>query len=171
MTQEGVELMEKLRVESAAPGDIPGMAELEALCFSEPRSSQALLEELESPERHLLLSARIGEELVGYAGLEYVLDEGYITDVAVFPEFRRRGVARALLEELARRGRTMGLSFLTLEVRAANAPAIALYRGTGYREVGRRRDFYRAPREDAVLMTLWLKETGPEEWSKQTSEI
>ena len=163
--------MEKPQVESAVPEEIPRMAELEALCFSEPRSAQALLEELESPERHLLLSARIGKELAGYAGLEYVLDEGYITDVAVFPEFRRRGVARALLKELACRGRTMGLSFLTLEVRAGNAPAIALYAGLGYQEVGRRRDFYRAPREDAVLMTCWLDEPGSEKEKERLSEL
>ena len=149
-------------IEPAAPGDASRLAELEALCFSEPRSQAALLDELSDPGRHLLLAARREGELAGYVGLEYVLDEGYITDVAVFPRFRRQGAARALLTELARRGRAMGLSFLTLEVRASNASALALYTSLGYRQAGLRRNFYRSPVEDAVLMTLWLAESRPE---------
>ena len=148
-------------VRPARPADVPRLAELEALCFPEPRSREALLAELSDPSRHLLLTARVGEELAGYAGLDFVLDEGYITDVAVFPAFRRRGAARALLAGLARRGRELGLSFLSLEVREGNAPARALYASMGYREAGRRRDFYRSPREDAVIMTLSLAGDGP----------
>ena len=103
--------MADFRTEPAVPGDAPRLAELEALCFPEPRSRAALLDELSDPGRHLLLAARREGELAGYVGLEYVLDEGYITDVAVFPRFRRQGAAQALLTELARRGRAMGLSF------------------------------------------------------------
>ena len=143
-------------VETARTGDAPRLAELEALCFAEPRSEGALLGELGDPGRYLLLAARLDGELAGYAGLEYVLDEGYVTDVAVFPEFRRRGVAKALLRELERRARGMGLRFLTLEARPSNTPAVSLYAALGYEEAGRRRDFYRNPREDALLMTLWL---------------
>ena len=76
--------------------------------------------------------------------------------MAVFPELRRRGAARMLLAELERRGRMLGLSFLTLEVRPSNAAALALYQGEGYREAGRRRGFYTAPREDALLLTKQL---------------
>ena len=155
--------MADLRIGPARPADLPRLAELEALCFPEPRSREALLAELSDPSRHLLLAAWLGEELAGYAGLDFVLDEGYITDVAVFPAFRRRGAARALLEELARRGRELGLSFLSLEVREGNAPARALYASMGYRAAGRRRDFYRSPREDAVIMTLPLAGDGPGE--------
>ena len=93
--------------------------------------------------------------MAGYAGLQTVLDEGSITNVAVLPEFRRRGAARALLEELLARGKAMDLAFLTLEVRASNAPAIALYTGLGFQEVGRRRGYYEAPREDALLFTYF----------------
>ena len=95
---------------------------------------------------------------VGYVGCQTVLDEGYITNVAVSPDCRRQGVARALLDELKARAVQAGLSFVTLEVRASNAPAIALYEGAGFVRVGVRKNFYTAPTEDAVLMTLFLKE-------------
>ncbi len=85
-----------------------------------------------------------------------ILDEGYITDLAVFSRCRRHGVGTALLRELERRGRALGLRFLTLEVRPSNAAALGLYRGMGYWEEGRRRDFYTSPREDALLLTKYL---------------
>ena len=108
------------------------------------------------PERYLLLVQKRQGQLEGYVGLEYVLDEGYITDLAVFSRCRRHGVGTALLRELERRGRALGLRFLTLEVRPSNAAALGLYRGMGYWEEGRRRDFYTSPREDALLLTKYL---------------
>ena len=95
--------------------------------------------------------------MAGYAGLMHVLDEGYINNVAVDPALRRRGTADALLDELERRCRALCLSFATLEVRAGNAPAIALYEKHGYRSVGLRRRYYEKPVEDAVIMTLELQ--------------
>ncbi len=77
--------------------------------------------------------------------------------MAVFPEHRRQGLARGLLRALAARGKeTLGLSFLTLEVRPGNLAAVELYRAEGYQEVGRRKNFYSDPREDALLMTKYL---------------
>lgn len=143
-------------IATALPGDAGELARLEAACFAHPRSEAALLGEIGQPERYLLVTAKQAGELLGYAGLEYVLDEGYLTDVAVFPAVRRRGVGRSLLLELERRGRELGLSFLTLEVREGNAAAIALYRSLGYKEAGHRRGFYTDPREDALLMTKYL---------------
>ena len=143
-------------IATALPGDAGELARLEAACFAHPRSEAALLGEIGQPERYLLVAAKQAGELLGYAGLEYVLDEGYLTDVAVFPAVRRQGVGRSLLLELDQRGRELGLSFLTLEVRAGNAAAIALYRSLGYKEAGRRRGFYTDPREDALLMTKYL---------------
>ena len=141
-------------IATALPGDAGELARLEAACFAHPRSEAAILGEIGQPERYLLVTAKQAGELLGYAGLEYVLDEGYLTDVAVFPAVRHQGVGRSLLLELERRGRALGLSFLTLEVRAGNATAIALY--LGYEEAGRRRGFYTDPREDALLMTKYL---------------
>ena len=82
-----------------------------------------------------------------------MLDEGYIGNVAVRPAFRRRGVADALLDALDTRASERGLAFLTLEVRAGDEPAIALYRKHGYLRVGLRPGYYADPREDAILMT------------------
>jgi len=145
-----------LEIAAAIPADAPDIARLEAACFSRPRSEEAVRGELAQPERYLLLAARDHEGLAGYIGMEFVLDEGYVTDLAVFPERRRQGVGSALLRELERRGRELKLRFLTLEVRPSNAAAIGLYRAQGYGEAGRRRSFYTAPREDALLMTKWL---------------
>lgn len=144
-------------IAGAIPQDAEEIARLESVCFSHPRSEAALLEEISQPERYILVVMKSQKGLVkGYAGMEYVLDEGYITDVAVFPDRRRCGVGSALLRELERRGRQLKLRFLTLEVRPGNLAAVRLYISLGYEEVGRRRGFYRDPREDALLMTKYL---------------
>ena len=100
--------------------------------------------------RPSFIVAEDGEgNVLGYAGLHAILDEGYIDNVAVEPDARRHGVASALLDVFCRFGQAH-LSFLTLEVRASNAPAIALYEKLGFREVGRRKNYYRAEHEDAA---------------------
>ena len=95
--------------------------------------------------------------VVGYAGLQVVLDEGYITNVAVRPDCRRRGVAGKLLDVFERFAEGNHLAFLSLEVRASNYAAIALYGQHGYRGVGRRRNYYEHPKEDAVIMTTGIR--------------
>lgn len=141
----------------ATPRDAEEIARLEAVCFAHPRSEAALLSEIGQPERYILVVMKSQKGLVkGYAGMEYVLDEGYITDVAVFPDRRRCGVGSALLQELERRARQLKLRFLTLEVRPSNLAAMRLYISLGYEETGRRRGFYTDPREDALLMTKYL---------------
>jgi ribosomal-protein-alanine N-acetyltransferase len=91
--------------------------------------------------------------VAGYAGVQCVLDEGYITNVAVDTAFRGRGIATRLLTALDEMARARGLTFLTLEVRASNQAAIALYETCGYQKAGVRRGFYTKPREDAILYT------------------
>lgn len=147
---------ERTEITKARPADAGEIARLEAACFSTPRSESAILDEIAQPERYILLACKRQGQLWGYVGLEHVLDEGYITDLAVFPNYRRHGVGTALLLELERRGKELGLRFLTLEVRPSNAAALGLYRSLGYWEAGRRRGFYQSPREDALLMTKWL---------------
>ena len=88
-------------------------------------------------------------------------DEGYILNVAVRPDCRRQGVAGQLLQVFLDFAKGNQLAFLTLEVRASNYPAIALYGSRGFRGVGRRKNYYEHPKEDAVIMTLDL--TGEEE--------
>lgn len=129
------------------------IARLEKLCFSQPWSERALEEELYNPQAGFIVAEDGEGGVLGYAGLQAVLDEGYIDNIAVEPAARRHGVADALLDVFCRFGREH-LAFLTLEVRESNAPAIALYRKHGFAEAGRRKNFYTAPKEDAVIMTL-----------------
>ena len=131
------------------------LEKLERLCFSRPWSRKMLAEELEN-QCAAFLVAQDGEtgQVIGYAGLLVVADEGYITNVAVFPEYRRQGVAAKLLAVFENFARGNHLAFLTLEVREGNAPAIALYEKLGFREVGRRKNYYPESKEDAVLMTV-----------------
>ncbi|MGI6027850.1 MAG: ribosomal protein S18-alanine N-acetyltransferase [Candidatus Heteroscillospira sp.] len=143
-------------VRDAVPGDIPRIAEIEKRCFSTPWSEDMLRIQLR--EGYVFLVCEDGGETAGYVGLQYVLDEGYISNVAVAPESRRRGIASALLCELDRRAEKLSLSFASLEVRASNAAAIALYTARGYENVGLRKSYYENPREDALIMTKYYGE-------------
>ena len=100
----------------------------------------------------MFLIASAEETVLGYANFLHVLDEGDIGNVAVAPEYRRQGIA------LCARAAALDLAFLTLEVRASNAPAIALYRKHGFQAVGQRRNYYQKPDEDALLMTWFRRE-------------
>ena len=132
---------------------LPQVAALEQVCFpADPWSENLFRAALENPGAAVLLAEEDGAVL-GYAVLSAMLDEGNLDNIAVAPEYRRRGVADALLGALTGFGREC-LALLTLEVRASNAPAIALNEKHGFRPVGRRRNYYSDPREDAVLMTL-----------------
>ena len=132
--------------------DAEQLAEIEQECFAHPLEEKQI-RSLLTDGRTVFLAAREGERLTGSVWVQTVLDEGYIGNVAVRPAFRRRGIADALLHALERIGRERGLSFLTLEVRAGNAPAIALYEKNGYVPAGRRPGYYDHPKEDAILMT------------------
>ena len=137
------------------------VAELERLCFPDPWSRNMLKEELENDLAAFLVALDGEGAVAGYAGLQVVLNEGYILNVAVRPACRRQGVAGQLLQVFLNFARGNRLSFLTLEVRASNYAAIALYGSRGFRGVGRRKNYYEHPREDAVIMTLDL--TGEQE--------
>ena len=129
------------------------VAELERICFSTPWSRNMLAEELDNALSAFLVALDDDGRVVGYAGLQVVLDEGYITNVAVRPECRRNGIAAKLLQVFLDFAQANGLSFLTLEVRASNYGAIALYGSRGFRSVGRRKNYYEHPKEDAIIMT------------------
>lgn len=137
------------------------VAELERVCFPDPWSRNMLKEELENDLAAFLVALDGQGAVAGYAGLQVVLDEGYILNVAVRPHCRRQGVAGQLLQVFLDFAKGNQLAFLTLEVRASNYPAIALYGSRGFRGVGRRKNYYEHPKEDAVIMTLDL--TGEEE--------
>lgn len=137
------------------------VAELERVCFPDPWSRNMLKEELENDLAAFLVALDGQGAVAGYAGLQVVLDEGYILNVAVRPDCRRQGVAGQLLQVFLDFAKGNRLAFLTLEVRASNYPAIALYGSRGFRGVGRRKNYYEHPKEDSVIMTLDL--TGEQE--------
>ena len=131
---------------------------LERICFSRPWSKRMLGEELENQCAAFLVAEDENGTVLGYAGLLVMLDEGYITNVAVFPEYRRLGVAAKIIEVYMNFAAANDLAFLTLEVRPSNEAAIALYRRFGFEEVGRRKNYYDLPKEDALILTRYFKE-------------
>ena len=135
---------------------IPQIEEIERECFSRPWTAEQLSGQMRDAQHEFIAAVNDGRVL-GYVGLMYVLDEGYISNVAVHPAARRRGIGDALIDALAAKAEELELAFLTLEVRESNAPAIALYSKHGFHPVGKRKNYYDAPKEDAVLMTCYLK--------------
>ena len=136
------------------------VAGLERICFSTPWSRNMLAEELENMLSAFLVALDDSGRVVGYAGLQVVVDEGYITNVAVRPECRRQGIAGKLLQVFLDFAQAHHLAFLTLEVRASNYDAIALYGARGFRGVGRRKNYYEHPKEDAIIMTREFTDDG-----------
>ena len=143
-------------IADAAIAHIEAIEELEKQCFSQPWTREQLISQLPD-EQHEFLAALHEGRPVGYVGMMCVLDEGYIANVAVSPDWRRQGIGDALIAELLRRAVSRELAFVTLEVRAGNEAAKALYAKHGFVPVGLRKKYYASPTEDAVLMTKFLK--------------
>lgn len=130
---------------------VPQVAALERECFSDPWSQQSVASELSNPLSLWLVWVEDGVVL-GYVGSQTVMDETDMMNVAVAPAARRRGIAQKLIEALVQQLQKQGSRCLSLEVRASNAPAIALYGRLGFREVGRRLNYYRHPKEDGLIL-------------------
>ena len=135
------------------PEHITQIEELERQCFSMPWSAELLKSQLRDPQHDFIAALDREGQVLGYVGMMYVLDEGYISNVAVGPAYRRQGIADALIGALCRLCEEHGLSFVSLEVRAGNTPAIGLYEKHGFTRVGLRKNYYERPREDALIMT------------------
>ena len=127
------------------------VAALEKLCFSAPWSETSIAGEL-CNDLALWLVAVEEDRVLGYVGSQTVFPETDMMNIAVAPERRREGIAEVLVDALIVELRRLGSSSLTLEVRASNAPAIALYIKKDFHEVGLRRNYYRNPREDALIL-------------------
>lgn len=140
-----------MTIQAMTHAHVAQIAELEKLCFSDPWSEKSVASELDNG-LSLWLVALEGETVAGYVGSQTVLDETDMMNIAVHPDFRRRGIAQALVESLVKQLRQRGSRCLTLEVRASNSPAIALYEKLGFQKIGRRKNYYRDPREDALIL-------------------
>ena len=127
------------------------IAALEKECFGDPWSEKSIASELTNP-LSLWLVAMEGDTLVGYVGSQTCMDETDIMNIAVSPAHRRKGVGKGLMEALVEALKEKGSRCLTLEVRASNEGAIALYQNMGFAQIGLRKNYYRNPREDALIL-------------------
>ena len=130
---------------------VPQIAGIEKLCFSDPWSEKSITSELDS-RISLWLVAMDGDTVAGYVGSQSVLDMADMMNVAVHPAYRRRGIARELVNGLVDALKEKGMKSLALEVRASNAPAIALYEQLGFQQVGLRPNYYRNPKENVLIL-------------------
>lgn len=142
-----------ITVEKFAKEHVPFAAKIEKECFSAPWSENALESELENENARFYV-AFVDGEAAGYFGMHVVCGEGYVANIAVDKKFRRLGVAGALLNKAAEENK---MSFISLEVRKSNAPAISFYKKHGFETVGERKKFYSNPSEDAFIMTKYFK--------------
>jgi len=127
------------------------VAELEKICFSDPWSEKSVASELENKLAFWLVAEENGM-VAGYIGSQTVMGETDMMNVAVHPDWRRKGIAEKLVSSLVEELKQLESHCLTLEVRASNDPAIALYEKLGFGQIGRRKNYYRNPREDALIL-------------------
>ena len=130
---------------------VPAVAAIEKECFSDPWSENSIASELKNGLA-LWLVAVNDDTVVGYIGSQTAAGETDVMNIAVHPDWRRRGIAQSLIECLVVELKNRGSEALMLEVRASNGPAISLYEKLGFRQVGRRPNYYRNPKEDALIL-------------------
>ena len=157
----------------AQEAHLPALAELERIAFSPPASEAKLREKFELEHNHMLTAllhgaphnhpgaaapplpgGELGACVAGFLGVDEIAGEAFVDDLAVFPQYRRQGVASALLARAEAGAILRGCEKIHLECREGNAGALRLYEARGYKRVGRRKNFYEKPKEDAILMTM-----------------
>ena len=132
------------------------IVELEQQIFSSPWTYEQLKSQVKDSMHEFICAVSEDGEVLGYVGMMYILDEGYISNVAVSPQYRRKGIADVIIMSLCSICDDLKLSFVSLEVREGNEAAISLYAKHGFVPVGRRKNYYDLPKEDAILMTKFL---------------
>lgn len=146
-------LTARMVVEPMTLDDVAAVHEIERLSFRTPWPAYAFEQELRGNRLARYLVARAGDRIVGFAGIWLMVDEAHITTFSIHPDWRRQGIGRQLLLNLAELSTTIGARRMTLEVRESNGVAQALYRGFGFEMAGRRRAYYSDDGEDALVMT------------------
>lgn len=137
-----------MNIEKFEEKHLDGVEKIEKTCFAHPWSREDLQNQIGLDTSHFLV-ATVDGNVAGYMGLQIFGGEGYVTNVAVLPKYRKQGIAEALIKEQMKNE----MSFITLEVRESNLPAISLYTKCGFKNVGIRPNFYSAPTENAIIMT------------------
>lgn len=151
--------MAELRIRTMTKKDLNCIAQMEELCFAAPWSKSALESELNNPSSHYSILEADGT-IVGYAGMWVVLDEAYVTNVAVHPDHRRKGYGKVIMIDLMKKAMEKGALAMTLEVRKSNVNAQALYYKLGFVNEGMRKGFYLDNNEDALI--LWNRNIAKE---------
>lgn len=141
-----------IRIIPMSNAHIPAIVALEQFCFSDPWSSLAFHSELHNPLSLWLVAVDDDDRLMGYIGSQTVLDESDVMNVAVSPQYRKLGVATTLINSLCDALKNKGVKKLSLEVRQSNESAIALYQKLEFVQVGQRKNYYRNPKEDALIL-------------------
>jgi ribosomal-protein-alanine N-acetyltransferase len=169
----------KIEIVNMARKHLRFLTHLEHMCFSLPWSFSSLEAELAKEKSIFLVALKDAKQFIkispsipdfcflpqdnkiimGYIGMQTVCDEGYITNLAVFPLFRKLGVGRKLLQAILNKAKEQHLKFVSLEVRVSNIPAIRLYKSEGFVILGKRKKFYTSPSEDALIMTNYIDNT------------
>lgn len=137
------------------PEDLDEVMLIEQSSFSVPWTRQDFIESMDKPTA-IYMVAVLQKKVVGYCGLWGVVDEGQINNVAVSKDYRGQNIGTRLLEALFEEGAKADLHAYTLEVRVGNTPAIALYKKVGFEEAGIRKNYYTAPKEDALIMWKYM---------------
>ena len=140
-----------MKIELMTADHVPQIAELEKICFNDPWSEKSIASELDN-RLSLWLVAMDGDRVAGYVGSQSVLGETDMMNIAVHPDFRRRGIAEELVVKLVEELKVRGNHSLMLEVRVSNDPARNLYEKLGFQQVGLRKNYYRNPKEDACIL-------------------
>lgn len=130
---------------------VPQIAELERLCFHDPWSENSIASEVNNA-LSLWFVAIENDVVVGYVGSQTVLGETDMMNIAVHPDYRKKGIGTGLILTLIHELKQRGSHSLMLEVRVSNEPAISVYKKLGFAEVGRRKNYYRNPKEDALIL-------------------
>ncbi len=139
--------------------DVCGVYNLERECFTLPWSKKSIESELSNPLSNFFV-AKVDNNVVGYIGTQTVLDECYITNIAVTKSVRKSGIGSALIKTVVEFAQDNGASFITLEVRKSNENAISLYNKFGFSTKGIRKNFYEHPVEDGIIMTKMFQKEG-----------
>ena len=140
-----------MTIESMTVDDISQVAEIERQIFSIPWSEKAFRNSMES-DNTIYIVAKENNNVAGYAGMYLSFEEGNITNVAVNPLSRRKGIGEKIVRDILNRAYEKGVRDVFLEVRETNSVAIALYEKIGFKEEGIRKNFYDKPRENALIM-------------------
>lgn len=136
--------------------DSTELAAVENAIFSYPHTAEQFEFEL-NDNHYIYYVATKDDKIIAYAGLQYVLDEGYITNIAVIEKYRGYGISNSLMQLIIDKAKELELIFISLEVRQSNTPAIKLYNKFNFEIISTAHGYYKKPTEDALIMTLTLR--------------